>query len=143
MLSTGPNAPGSKILPDDSLWHEAFRMANQLAPRVGNTKFETGTDLYELVQGLLESNFQLSCVFVCRGTDRLQTPVNAPMPQHAPWRHVMSLHRETGKIHDLGCHDWHQMTRAQRIAKSLPSRLTLTMFGSKVVIASSLNPLIM
>ena len=138
MLSTGPNALGSKILPDDSLWHEAFRMANQLAPRVGNTKFEAGTDLYDLVQGLLDSNFKLSCVFVCRGTDRLQTPVNAPMSQHAPWRHVMSLHRETGKIHDLGCHGWHQMTRAQRIAKSLPSRLTITMFGSQTVTASSM-----
>ena len=131
MLSTEPNASNAQILPDDSLWHEAFRMAHHVAPRVGNTKFEAGTDLFELIQGLQESGFITNCVFVCRGTDRLQAPVNAPPSQQAPWRHVLSLHRETGKIHNLGYHNWHHMTRAQRIAKSIPSRLTITIFGNR------------
>lgn len=41
------------------------------------------------------------------------------------------MHRTTGKLHDLGSHQWHLLTRSQRIAKSIPSRLTITMFGNQ------------
>ena len=101
------------------------------APRVGNTKHEVGTDLTSFVQGLVDDDFQVVCVSTCRGTDRLQVSVNAPASQQAPWRQTISIHRTTGELHDLGCHDWSRLTRAQRIAKSIPSRLTLTVFGSK------------
>ena len=137
MLSTAPEASGSRVLPADSLWHEACRMAHLLAPRVGNTKHEVGTDLTTFVQGLVDDDFQVVCVFICRGTDRLQVPVNAPASQQAPWRHTISIHRTTGELHDLGCHDWSRLTRAQRIAKSIPSKLTLTVFGNKSQVQSS------
>lgn len=118
------------IVPDESLWHEAFRMANLQTPRVGNAKFDTSTDLATLVQGIYQDGFQVHCLFSCRGTDRLQIPLNAPPSQESPWRHVLSIHRESGKLHDLGHQRWHSLTRIQRIAKSIPSRLTLTIFGS-------------
>ena len=39
------------------------------------------------------------------------------------------MHRETSVVHDLGSENWHNCTRAQRIRKGVPSKLTLTMFG--------------
>ena len=39
------------------------------------------------------------------------------------------MHRETLEIHDTGVENWHKFTRAHRIRKSVPSRITLTMFG--------------
>ena len=46
-----PNAPvDGTIVASESLWHEACRMANRLAPRVGNHKYEADSDLGELVQ---------------------------------------------------------------------------------------------
>ena len=39
------------------------------------------------------------------------------------------MHRETSAVHDLGSENWHNCTRAQRIRKGIPSKLTLTMFG--------------
>ena len=104
-----------------------------MAPRVGNQKFEPGTDLVELVQQLCdqdEQSMQVSCVFICRGTDRFQAPLTAPKSQDAPLRLTLSVHRTTGKIHHLGYQHWHLFTRAQRIAKSIPGKLTLTIFGT-------------
>ena len=136
MPEAAPDVPDASshegsIVPDESLWHEAFRMAHRLAPRVGNKKFEEPTDLFTFVQRLLQDQLVVQCVFVCRGTDRLQVPLAAPVSKDAPWRHTLSIHRESGKLHDLGCHRWHVLTRQQRIAKSVPSKLTLTIFGSK------------
>ena len=125
-----PRNPAEQILDDDSLWHEAFRMAHRLAPRVGNVKCDTSHELHEFVQQLLDTEFQIHCIFVCRGTNRFQVPLNAPRSLDAPWRRTICMHRETGALHDLGNHQWHSMTRAQRVANNIPSRLTLTIFGS-------------
>ena len=69
-------------------------------------------------------------MFVCRGTERYQVPLLAPPSHQFSLRYTVSLYQETSKIHDLGLENWHACTRAQRIRKSIPSHLTITMFGS-------------
>ena len=86
MLSTDPSDASSRILPDDSAWHEIFRLAQNSAARVGNTKCDVGSEIGEAIQQLLKEDLQVVCVFTCRGTDRLQIPINAPISQHVPWR---------------------------------------------------------
>ena len=126
-----PNAPvDGTIVASESLWHEACRMANRLAPRVGNHKYEADSDLGELVQQLVDENFKVRCVFICRGTDRFQVPVSAPPSHESPWCQTLCIHRRDGTLHDLGIRNWHALTRAQRVAKTIPSRLTLTIFGN-------------
>lgn len=41
------------------------------------------------------------------------------------------MRRHTNEIHDLGSEDWQNMTRAKHICSCIPSKLTLTMFGSR------------
>ena len=41
------------------------------------------------------------------------------------------FHRKTTEIHDLGFENWHNVIRAKRIRSSIPSKLTITMFGSE------------
>ena len=125
------------VVPTDSLWYEAFKMANRLAPRVGNQKHVPGSDIVELVQGMLSNDFQIQSLFICRGTDRLQVPIGAPTSKESPWRHTLCVHRQTGQVHDLGCHRWHTLTRAMRIAKTIPSKLTITMFGQFPIVDES------
>ena len=93
--------PG-QILSSDSLWHEAFKMAYRLAPRVGNLKMDVSHDLCELVQQLTPEDFEVDCMFICRGTDRYQIPLSAPVSKDAPWCYTLCAHRVTGEIHDLG-----------------------------------------
>ena len=118
------------VVSGDSLWHEACRMANRLAPRVGNHKYEADSDLGELVQHLVKDDFKVSCVFICRGIDRFQVPISAPPSHESPWCQTLCIHRADGTLHDLGIRNWHMLTRAQRVAKTIPSRLTLTIFGN-------------
>ena len=136
-----PEAATGTPLPEDSLWYEAFRVAHRMAPRVGNRKCDTESDLCELVQQLVNEDFQVTCVFICRGTDRLQVPLSAPTSQEAPWRHTLCMHRSSGIVHDLGPQQWHGLTRAARIAKTCPSRLTITIFGNKTTEPISNGPM--
>jgi hypothetical protein len=124
-------SPAVQAIDADSLWHEAFRMAHRIAPRVGNLKCEIGHDLCEFVQQLVEAEINIHSLFVCRGTDRFQVPLAAPSSHDAPWRRTICMHRGNGTLHDFGTQHWHPMTRAQRIANNMPSRLTITIFGNK------------
>ena len=125
------HVPGSgQVIAPDSLWHEAFKLGHRLAPRVGNQQVEPSHDLFELVQQLTPDDFEVSCL--CRGTDRFQIPLSAPSSTDAPWCYTICAHRVTGDLHDLGLREWHTLTRLQRTAKNMPSRLTFTMFGRKL-----------
>lgn len=52
-------------------------------------------------------------------------------PKNSPIRRTICIHRKTGEIHDLGNANWHNLTRHQRVRKSMPSKLTITIFGSQ------------
>ena len=123
-------SPAAQAIDAESLWHEAFRMAHRIAPRVGNLKCEVAHDLHEFVQQLVESEINIHSLFVCRGTNRFQVPLSAPSSHDAPLRRTICMHRANGNLYDLGTQHWHPMTRAQRIASNMPSRLTITVFGN-------------
>lgn len=110
-------------------WKGVFQEVQARAPRVGNSKFDADSPIGSLVQELIPT-MQLHCLFICRGTERYQVPLHAPSSHQYPLRHTVCVHRHTGEIHDLGQEDWHRLTRAQRIRASIPSKLTITMFGS-------------
>ena len=116
----------------ESLWHEAVRMANLKTPRVGNFKHDGDSDLCQLVQGLLTDDYQVRCVFSCRGTDRFQVPIGAPSSHEMPWRKTICVHRHNGNVHEFPFEEWHSLTRAKRIRTCMPSKLTLSIFACKV-----------
>ena len=73
---------------------------------------------------------QIESVFICRGTERFQVPILAPASRDCPIRHTICLHRHSNEIHDLGAENWHTMTRAKRIRNCVPSKMTITVFGT-------------
>ena len=108
-------------------WRPVFQKAHEVPPRAGNQKHITGSELFGLVPGL-----QIREIFACRGTDRFQTPITASPSAEIPFRRTLAMHRHSGKLLDLGLENWHSLTRRDRIRQSIPSRLTLTIFGSQV-----------
>ena len=127
------NAKPGPIAPDMSReiepWQAVMREAALDAPRVGNARCSMDSQAWHLAQQILKATMTLTDMFVCRGTERFQVPLHAPSSHHAPLRYTVSIHRTTSQVHDLGVEDWHKSTRAQRIRKSIPSKLTVTMFG--------------
>lgn len=120
-------------------WREAFRLANQIAPRVGNTKVDVESNLFGIIQSLVpEITIQQS--FVCRGTERFQVPILMTEGSQCPMRHTVCLHRSHDTIHDLGSENWFNLRRLQRIRASVPSKLTITSFGTTTIDNQAMNP---
>ena len=109
-------------------WREAFRLAQQVAPRVGNLEIDSESSIFGIAQSLIP-NMTVHRIFMCRGTERFQVP-NAMLPGNQyPVRHTVCLHRFTDKIHDFGSEKWLNLRRQFRIRSSLPSKITITSFG--------------
>lgn len=130
-----PNPPPSsvpvgQVLESSPLWYEAFKMANNIAPRVGNVICDDHLEFCEMVQQLVGGSLRVRCIFVCRGTDRFQVPMAVPPSNEVPLRQTLCMRRQEGTIHDFGIQDWHRMTRANRIANNMPSKLTISIFGT-------------
>lgn len=122
-------SPSEPSRPETDPWSRVMVEANNLAPRVGNTLCDPNSQIFQMAQRLVP-DLCIQSMFVCRGTDRLQVPILAPTSKEFPIRRTICTHRKTSEIHDLGSEDWHNLTRNQRIRKSVPSRLTITIFGS-------------
>ena len=121
-------APALEPSPSTEQWREAFRLADLAAPRVGNVKIPEDSPLMGIIQSLVP-NIQVNDVFVCRGTERFQVPVNLRSFEQSPIRHTVCLHRSDNTIHDLGTENWVNLKRLQRIRSSIPSKLCITTFG--------------
>ena len=122
--------PTEAVRSETDHWSAVLEEANKAAPRVGSTKCEAESPTFQMAQRLIPE-LCIQSLFVCRGTDRFQTPLSAPISKEFPIRRTICIHRKTGEIHDLGNDNWHNLTRNQRIRKSLPSKLTITIFGSQ------------
>jgi len=116
-------------MPQSEPWQTVFELAQDIAPRVGNTRCPMDSEVWTRAQTIVQDHMQITDMFVCRGTERYQVPLHAPSSHQCPLRHTVCMHRETSVVHDLGSENWHNCTRAQRIRKGVPSKLTLTMFG--------------
>jgi hypothetical protein len=118
-------------------WQAVFEEAQTFAPRVGNTRCPADSTAWSRAQSILETSMKITDMFVCRGTERFQVPLQAPASHQFPLRYTVCLHRETSAIHDLGLENWHESARAQRIRKCVPCKLTITMFGCSPEIESA------
>ena len=49
-------------------------------------------------------------------------PVSGPPSHESPWCQTLCVHRRDGTLRDLGIRNWHALTRAQRVTKTIPSR---------------------
>lgn len=111
-------------------WDMIFNLATQTAPRVGNLKVDVSSDLFIEFQKMIP-DMCIESLFVCRGSERLQVPVGSPVSHQFPLRKTISIHRQTGDIHQTDIENWHNMTRSQRIRAHVPSKLMITAFGTK------------
>ena len=71
---------------------------------------------------------KLEELFVCRGTERLQVPVQAPASSEFPLRKTVSQHCQSGEICEPPNENWHILTRAKRIRNHVPSKLNVDSF---------------
>ena len=125
---TGVQSPAGESQP----WQLVMQLAQSAAPRVGNMRCDADSEIFSQVCQLVPQ-IQVESIFICRGTERFQVPIHAPASHGCPIRYTVCLHRHTNQIHDLGPENWHNMTRARRIRNCIPSKMTITVFGTEKV----------
>ena len=109
---------------------DLFGELEGLAPRVGSIVIDPKNTTFQRAQGFC--SFKMVHAEVCRGTERLRIPkVGTPL-KDLEVRKTYSLSRSSGTIEQVGDEEeWQRLTQRQRIRKRIPSRLTLTMFGTR------------
>ena len=103
-----------EVSPSSEQWRDIFRMADSLAPRVGNRRFDVSESVVQQIQNLVPS-LKIQCVFIGRGTERFQIPFGIPEPQLNDHRHTVCLHRVSGQIKEFATEKWSSLTRSQRM----------------------------
>ncbi len=127
--------PSRSDPPSSERWRDVFRMADGLAPRVGNHRLTLSDALTQQVQALI-SDLQIECIFISRGTQRFQVPLNIPEPRLNTHRFTVCMHRHTLEIHEFGSENWISLKRAQRIRQCMPCKLMITAFGHPRIISN-------
>ena len=125
----GAARPMSQESPVSEPWRHVFQLMETLAPRVGNLRIDASHEAARLVQAMVP-HLNLQVIYVCRGTERFQLPLDLPDRNHNSIRHTVCIHRSTEMIHDFGFEDWLVLKRARRIRAAVPSKLMITSFGT-------------
>ena len=85
--------------------------------------------------------YRIRVIELCKGTDRFRKPPARLVPQEAPWRLSLGLHRHQMQSVDLGpWMIWENLRNRQLCAKSPPLRLLITIFAQKAVRSESSRP---
>ena len=130
-MSQAPRPNEEAASPVSELWRPVFQLMETVAPRVGNLRIDASHEAARRVQAMLP-HLNLQVIYVCRGTERFQLPLDLPDRNHNSIRHTVCIHRSTGSIYDFGFEDWLVLKRAQRIRTAVPSKLMITSFGTLV-----------
>jgi hypothetical protein len=133
------SVPKTAPTPESELWRKVFRTMESLAPRVGNLQVDASHEVAQQVQQLVPQ-MNVHVIYVCRGTERFQIPLQLTDRDRNTMRHTICMHRTTGEIHDLGCEEWIPLKRQQRIRNALPSKIMITSFGSPVMLENNPDP---
>ena len=82
-------------------WKDLFKLAHRQAPRVGSVVCESGGSLFQGVSQLI-SEFHVTHVEVCRGTERYRLPKEGVDTTNLKFRQTIILNRESGEVEVLG-----------------------------------------
>ena len=116
-----------------------FGDLDKLAPRVGSIVLGPETAVFKQAQGFC--TFRLVHAEVCRGTERLRIPKASTPLEDLVFRKTFSLRRSSGNIEQVGEEEeWQKLPQRQRIRKGIPSKITLTLFGTKQPETSGREP---
>ena len=105
-----------------------MQLLDKVAARVGTTSCPLESPAGQIVSQKL-AHLEILSIFVCRGTEKFQVPLQAPDPKVAPLRYSVGMHRATQEITDFGSEDWGQLSRSQRVRNCMSCKLLMTVFA--------------
>ena len=101
----------------------------EVAPRVGR-KLIHEPKILQIAQDLFQDK-KINCIMVCKRTDRKVAPPKELMAIEAPYRRVIAIQREDGKvlIEDEWEH-WEHLPQCKLVSKFVPCYMNITVYAA-------------
>ena len=110
------------------LCQEIVHEVNLQAPRVGKIEIQDPTIVQKLQKVFHDKT--ILRVIACRGTDRTLSPPKNLLPQEAPYRRSLILHRSTGEVQfERDWEQWSTLSNRQLVRRAHSCRLKITAFA--------------
>ena len=127
LLSKGPVGKQSTET-EISEWEQILRDISPKLPRVGRSEVKD-SQILQRIQDLIGPQNSVKSVVGGKGMNRTTGPLRIFGHGEAPWRKLVYLHRNTGKVH--GIHQWEKwedLSKRQLVRTGYPSSVAITIF---------------
>ena len=125
-----------RMVAEEDGWKRVVALLEKRTPRVGNAYLRVGDPEMERVQEMVPE-VDVRLVIMCRGTERHRVPNATFGRDDIPLRKMVYVHRQSGKIVDLGAfEEWEKMSKARQVRKAGPARISASIFGKPRSMAS-------
>ena len=125
-----------RMVAEEDGWKRVVALLEKRTPRVGNAYLRVGDPEMERVQEMVPE-VDVRLVIMCRGTERHRVPNATFGRDDIPLRKMVYVHRQSGKIVDLGAfEEWEKMSKARQVHKAGPARISASIFGKPRSMAS-------
>ena len=137
LLTKGPGVRKSSE-EEVRLWEQILKDIAPTLPRVGRSEVKD-TQILQRIQELVGTQNTIKPAVGGKGMNRTTAPLRTLEHGEAPWRKLVYIHRNTGKIH--GIHQWEKwedLSRRQLVRTGYPSSVAITIFtGNPLQVSAS------
>ena len=116
--------PGEK----NHLWEKVLEDIAPTLPRVGRSEI-CEPQILQRLQELVGSQNPIKTVVGGKGMNRTTGPLKTIAKGEAPWRKMVYIHRNTGKLHGVDSWEkWDDLPNRKIVRTGFPSRVAITIF---------------
>ncbi len=109
-------------------WQQILEDLAPTLPRVGRTEI-TDEKILNQIQSLIGPQNEIKTVVGGKGLNRTTAPLRKFARGEAPWRKLVYIHRNTGKIHGIDHWEkWDDLSNRKIVRTGFPSSVAITIF---------------
>ena len=111
-----------------ALWEQVLEDIAPKLPRVGRSEI-IEPQILQRLQDLVGHQNKIKTVVGGKGMNRTTAPLRKFAKGEAPWRKLVYIHRNTGKLHGVDHWEkWDDLSNRQLVRTGFPSRVAITIF---------------
>ena len=139
MLTKGPAEETPDNIADQ--WREVLENLAPKLPRVGRSEI-TCPETIQRIQKLIGTQNEIKTIVGGKGMNRTTAPLRRFETGEAPWRKLVFIHRNTGKIHGIDHWEkWEDLPKRKIVRTGYPSRVAITIFTGNPSSSTALEQL--
>ena len=121
----------------NQIWKQILEDVAPTLPRVGRTEI-TDAQIVSRIQSMIGSQHEIKTIVGGKGLNRTTAPLRKFAIGEAPWRKLVYIHRNTGKIHGIDHWEkWEDLSNRKIVRTGFPSSVAITIFTGNPISGSA------